>query len=111
VTALIRLARLRTAADLRSRKTAIAGLESRLLAQLQWSSDEKRSPVRQQPELPERDRSWIRSVDRRRRLDRARGAKDSLKAILSEHLDGQDRPLGIERRRGHGSGVKGARRS
>lgn len=95
---LIQLARLRTAADPSVRKTALSRLESLLLAQLEWSPDEKRLPVRQQLELLDRDRTWIRSVigalwtASEGWTDRE-SARDSIKAILSEHLDGQDRPL------------------
>lgn len=95
---LIQLARLRTAADPSVRKTTISRLESLLLAQLEWSSDEARLPVQQQLELLGHNRSWIRAVigalwtASEGWTDRD-VAKKSIRAILNEHLDGQSRAL------------------
>lgn len=95
---LIQLARLRAASDPSVRVTAIARLESTLLAQLEWSSTEMRLPARDQLEILDRDRTWIRSVigalwTASEGWTNREAVRDSVKAILNERLGGQCRHL------------------
>lgn len=95
---LVQLARLRTAADPSVRKAALSRLESLLLAQFEWSSNEERLPVRQQLELLNRDRIWIRSVigvlwSASQTWTDRESAKYSIKSILGYHLGGENHSL------------------
>ncbi|WP_159298263.1 hypothetical protein, partial [Raoultella terrigena] len=95
---LIQLVRLRTAADPSVRKTAISRLESLLLAQLDWSAQDQRLPVREQLDLLDRDSAWIRSVigvlwrDSEAWTDRD-SAKSSIKTILNNYMGHENRAL------------------